>query len=135
MKKKIFRFTSPLSRMVLMPLFLLGMFVLTTSTVNAQTFKSVDEASLAVKTELQELLPLSSNPTTLALKQKAANARVLTMFSSALSTAVSTQAAYEAVGAKISAMSGNSNVTKKGDKSMISLFTIAKAELLSLITS
>ena len=135
MKKKIFRFTSPLSRMVLMPLFLLGMFVFMTSSVNAQTFKSVDEASLAVKTELQELLPLSPNPTTLDLKQKAANARVLNMFSSALTGAATTQSAYEVVETKINALSGGGKATERGDKATMSLFTNAKAELLSLITS
>ena len=117
-----------------MPLLLLGFFVLTSASVNAQSFKSVDDASLAVKEALQELLPLSSNPQTLELKQKAANARIFNLFTTEISNATDTESAYNALQVKLDALNANATLNSKNSKEKALLFDNALDALLEVIT-
>ena len=120
--------------MAILPLLLLGLFVLTASSVNAQSFKSPEAAGLAVKEAMQELLPLSTNPNTLELKQKAANARVFRIFSTVLENDV--EAAYNSVVGKIEANSGSdAKLNSKGSKEYTQLFSNAQQALLELISN
>lgn len=135
MKRTNFRFSFPLGKMVLLPLMLLGLFVFTASSVNAQSFKSPEAAGLAVKEALAEMMPLTSNPNTLELKQTAANARVFSMFSAVLESDV--EAAYQSVEQKLDTSygTGNAKVTTKVSKEVSSLMNNAKQALLELISN
>ena len=134
MKRTNFRFSFPLGKMVILPLMLLGFFVLTASNASAQSFKSPEAAGQAVKEAMQELMPLSSNPNTLELKQQATNARVFRMFSIALESDV--EAAYESVVERLDANSGSdAKLNSKGSKEYVQLFNNAREALLNLITN
>ena len=135
MKRTNFRFSFPLGKMAILPLMLLGLFVFTTSGVNAQSFKSPEAAETSVKAALDELAQANVSPNTPQGKQNAINARVYTMFVQGMTTDIS--ASYDSLLQKLDAIySGNGKLKiTKGSKDDLQLIDAAKDSLLDLITN
>lgn len=100
MKKKIFQFSFPLGRLVL-PFMFLGMFLFTTSSVNAQSYKSYTDASVSVKEALLEIMPFPTSTLTADQKLKAAKARVYNLFLDDVHVTQDSKASYATLQIKL----------------------------------